>query len=66
MNNKPDITNIANNDKQIKKENRSITRLIIINILLILTIGFLIMVLFDLARYFENPPRSSGIFHIFK
>ncbi|NCN95076.1 hypothetical protein GW951_01990 [Candidatus Wolfebacteria bacterium] len=63
MNNKPDI---PNNGKEVKKEKRFITRLIIVNILLILTIGFLIMVLFDLARYFENPPRSSGIFHISK
>jgi len=63
MNNQPDI---PNNDKEIKKEKRFITRLIIVNILLILTVAFLIMVLFDLGRYFENPPRSSGIFNIFK
>jgi len=59
--------NISNPGKETDKEkDRKITRLIIINILLILTIGFLIIVLFDLARYFENPPRSSGIFNIFK
>jgi len=59
--------NISNSGKETDKEkDRKITRLIIINILLILTIGFLIIVLFDLTRYFENPPRSSGIFHIIK
>jgi len=63
MKNQPDI---ANNDKELRKQRRLTKRLMITNILLILTIAFLIMVLLDLTRYFENPPSGTDFYDLFK
>ncbi len=49
-----------------ERESKLVRKLAILNILLTLTIIFLIVVLFDLASYFENPPWVSGVFNVFK
>ncbi len=49
-----------------ERESKLIKKLAILNFFLVLTIIFLIVVLFYLASYFENPPWSSGVFYISK
>jgi hypothetical protein len=43
-------------------ESKQVRRLAVINFLLILTVAFLVKVLFDLNRSLANPPHQSGSF----
>lgn len=45
-----------------ERESKQVRRLVIVNLLLIITVAFLIKVVFDLAKSLENPPRQSGVF----
>ncbi len=45
-------------------ERRQLLRLAVINLLLVLTVAFLIKVVFDVASDLKHPPQSGGVLYI--
>lgn len=56
----------VNADVSSGSERRQVRRLLVLNLLLVLTVAFLIKVVFDFARDLEHPPKSGDVFYITK